>query len=327
MLFQTKSLAPTMLQLERLPMDEASRPHLEELTLIESEKLDKKVLSLEKALHYCDETYSTLDDVLFEMANRHHINESDIIFSIKPQSVYFDEEVNGIVRHFLKEDIPFCLSCNMASREGRLISELCTLSESMGTTEPLDLILELDFFNENQGVDPGWAGAAHGAATGVGGVLRGFGSALKRGVKAGLQKGAEGFVDRQVFGRVLDSRETTTDKNGQTITKVTRNGNLRRAVGNVWDNDEAKNFAGAVSDEVRSQLTSDIVRVLGNGARKMTPQSLLGTIEQKLGYFGNRIAEGKGNPQKLNFLQRIIMKLKALRDKILARLRGHSNRQ
>lgn len=324
MLFQTKSLAPTMLQLERLPMDEASQPHLDELTLIESEKLDKKVLSLEKALHYCDETYSTLDDVLFEMANRHHINESDIIFSITPQSVYFDEEVNGMVRYFLKEDIPFCLSCNMASREGRLISELCTMSESMGTTEPFDVLLEFDFFNENQAVDAGWTGAASGAASGLGGVLRGFGSSLKRGVKAGLQRGFEGLVDRQVLGRVLDSRETTTDRDGQTVIKVNRNGNLRNAVGSVWDNDEAKNFAGAVSDEIRGQLSSDIVRALGNGVRKMTPKGILNAIEQKLGYFGNRIAEGKGNPQKLNLFQRIIVKLKALRDKILARLRGHA---
>lgn len=329
MLFQTTSLAPAMLQLERLHMDEASRPHLDELILVESEKLDKKVLSLEKTLHYCDETYSTIDDVLFEMANRHHINERDIIFSIKPQSVYLDEEVNGMVRYFLKEDIPFCLSCNMESREGRLLSELCTLSESMGNTEPLDLLLELDFFNENQ--DYAYNGAM-GTATGIGGVLRGFGSTLKRGVRAGMQKGAESFVDKKVFGTFLDSK----DQDGQRV----RNGRLSK----IFGKGILKDFAGSVSDEIRSGLSSDIVRVIGKGA--MSPQNLIDAIKSKIRYFENRMdGESKeetqtpiGAPtpvetpaaniplpsvQKRNIFRRIIDKLKALLSKIIARLRGH----
>lgn len=330
MLFQTNSLAPAMLQLERLPIDEASRPHLDEITLVESEKLDKKVLSLEKTLHYCDETYSTIDDVLFEMANRHHINERDIIFSIKPQSVYFNEEVNGMVRYFLKEDIPFCLSCNMASREGRLLSELCTLSESMGSTEPIDLLLDFDFFNENQ--DDAYNGTI-GEATGIGGALRGFGSVLKRGVRVGMQKGAEKFVDKKVFGTFLDSK----DNNGNMV----KNGRLSKIFGKGILSD----FAGSVSDEIRSGLSSNIVRAIGKGA--MSPQNLIDAIKSKIRYFENRMDEESKDEtqtplsaptpvetpatnippqsvQKRNIFRRIIDKLKALLSKIIARLRGHN---
>lgn len=337
MLFRTESLAPAMLQLERLPMDEASTSHIELLPLVESERLGKKVLSLESALQYCHDSYTDLDNTISRLANRYGINEQDIILSIAPASVYLNEEVNGLVRSFLQEGVPFVLSCNMGSYEGRLITEACAEAERTGSTDYLEALSE-GIMDSLRAVRNGaMTGAGKGAVGVAGDAVRGGFGAIGQGLKSGFTRGAEDFVDKRVFGRFLDTDKQVWvqdpgNPNGgrwETVQGGNENGMIKSFIRNhVTDNEEVINMADSMAKSLRGQITGDVVtkvkQVLGVAGQTLNPQNLVNALSQRINYFGRRIADGKGDPRHRSLFQQIIDKLKDLKDRLIAKIRGHA---
>lgn len=337
MLFRTESLAPAMLQLERLPMDEASTSHIELLPLVESERLGKKVLSLESALQYCHDSYTDLDNTISRLANRYGINEQDIILSIAPASVYLNEEVNGLVRSFLQEGVPFVLSCNMGSYEGRLITEACAEAERTGSTDYLEALSE-GIMDSLRAVRNGaMTGAGKGAVGVAGDAVRGGFGAIGQGLKSGFTRGAEDFVDKRVFGRFLDTDKQVWvqdpgNPNGgrwETVQGGNENGRIKSFIRNhVTDNEEVINMADSMAKSLRGQITGDVVtkvkQVLGVAGQTLNPQNLVNALSQRINYFGRRIADGKGDPRHRSLFQQIIDKLKDLKDRLIAKIRGHA---
>lgn len=323
MVFHTASLAPTMLNLERLPMDESNSLHIELLPLVENSRLGKKVLSLESVMEFCDDTYTDIDEVVHKVANRYHLNESDIAFSVEPYSVYFDIDVNNMVQSFIENDIPFYLDGKMGSIEGQLISELCTYAERSGDVDVLDVLNELQFFdNIKNSLSAAKSGAVSGAMKGAvnvgGSFIKGAAGAAARGLKAGAIHGAEDFANNRLFGK-LD----TTDSNGKTV----RNGKVAEFMQqHISSNPEAINFANSMVNQLRSNVSEDIVhraaRLLGVAGDKINPQNLINGLTQRASYFKNRIMNGKGDPQQRSVFQRILDKLIELKNKLIARLRG-----
>ena len=339
MLFRTESLAPAMLQLERLPMDEASTSHIELLPLVESERLGKKVLSLESALRYCHDSYTDLGNTVSRLANRYGINEQDIVFSIAPASVYFDEEVNGLVRSFLQEGVPFVLNCNMGCLEGQLIAEACAEVERTGSTDYLDALSEGIMDSLRAARTGAVTGAAKGAVGVAGDAVRGGLGAATKGLKSGFIKGAEDFVDRRALGRIFDT--TTTRREWQQdpgnpnggrwvdVQRTDENGRLKSFIRNhVTDNEEVLNMADSMAKSLRGEVSGDVVakakQVLGVAGQTLNPQNLVNALTQRISYFGRRIADGKGDPRNRSLFQQIIDKLKALKDRLIAKIRGHA---
>ena len=323
MVFNTASLAPIMLNLERLPMDESNSLHIELLPLVENSRLGKKVLSLESVLKFCDDTYTDIDEVVHKVANRYQLNESDIAFSVEPYSVYFDTDVNNMVQSFIENDIPFYLDGKIDSIEGQLISELCTYAERSGDVDSLDVLNELQFFdNVKNAFGAAKQGATSGAMKGAvdvgGSFIKGAADAAVRGLKAGAVHGAEDLLNKRLFGR-LD----TTDSNGHTV----RNGKVEEFMGrHISSNPEAINFANSMVNQLRSNVSEDIVhraaRILGVVGDKLNPQNLVNGLTQRANYFKNRIMSGKGDPQQRSIFKRILDKLIELKNKLIARLRG-----
>jgi len=318
-------------------MDEASTSHIELLPLVESERLGKKVLSLERALQYCHDSYTDLDNTVSRLANRYGINEQDIVFSIAPASVYFDEEVNGLVRSFLQDGVPFVLNCNMDSFEGQMIAEACAEAEATGSTDYLDALSEGIMDSLRAARNGAMSGAAKGAVGVAGDAVRGGAASAWKGVKAGFARGAEDFVDKRVFGRFLDSdkqewRPDPGNPNGGqwvTVHGGNENGRLKSFIRNhVTDNDEVVNMADSMAKSLRGELSGDVVtkakQVLGVAGQTLNPQNLVNALTQRISYFGRRIADGKGDPRHRSLFQQIIDKLKALKDRLIAKIRGQA---
>lgn len=337
MLFRTESLAPATLQLERLPMDEASSSYIELLPLVESEKLGKKVLSLESALEYSHDSYTDLENVVSKMAELYDLNEEDIVFSIAPASVYFNEEVNNLVRVFLKEGVPFYLSCHMDSFEGQLIAEACSEAERTGSTDYLEALSEgiMDRLKATGNAMKSGAvsGAAIGAAGTAGNVALGGLNSIKTGLKAGFVRGAEDLVDKKGLGRFLDTKEDRYEldpKTGNVERKnvTVTNGRVKNFLKqHVTTDKDVLDMADSMVSSARSQLTGDVVnrakQALGVVGQNLSPQNLINALSQRISYFGNRIASGKGDPRNRTIFQRIIDKLNDLKDKLIAKFRGH----
>ena len=323
MVFHTTSLAPAMLNLERLPMDEADILHIELLPLVENSRLGKKVLSLESVIKFCDDAYTDIDEVVYKVANRYQLNESDIVFSVEPYSVYFDESVNGMIQSFIENGIPFYLDCKMDSIEGQLLSELCTYAESTGDVDSLDVLNELQFFdNIKNSFNAAKQGAATGAIKGVmqgaGGFVKGAAKAAANGLKAGAVSGAENLANNRLFGWM-----DNTDADGNKV----RNGKVEDFMKqHISSNPEALNFANSMVDHMRSNVSEDIVhrvaRLLGMAGNNLNPQNLLNGLTQRGKYFAQRIASGKGDPQQRSIFRRILDKIIELKNKLIARIRG-----
>lgn len=326
MVFHTTSLAPTLLNLERLPMDEADNLRIELLPLVENSRLGKKVLNLESVMKFCDDTYTDIDEVVHKVANLYKLNESDIVFSVEPSSVYLDESVSTMIESFIKNDIPFYLDCKMGSLEGQLLSELCTYAERTGDTDILDVLNEFQFFDN---VRNSWQAAKEGAASGaMSGIMHGGGNLLKgvtqaavSGVKTGAVKGAENLANKKLFSW-LDTR----DDEGRRV----KNGKLQDFMKqHISSNPEVLNFANSMADEVRSNVSQDLTyraaRLLGMVGNNLSPQNLINGLTQRAKYFGQRIANGKGDPQQRSILKRIYDKIIELKNKLIARFRGQRN--
>lgn len=96
-----------------------------------------------------------------------------------------------------------------------------------------------------------------------------------------------------------------------------------------------KDIAGDVTDNVRSGASMAAVEKLDkavgmNSTNKYSLRSLLNAVQKKLGYYQDQAqqqspaaAQTGGDPtKKQSIFAKIIAKLKALKDKILALLRG-----
>lgn len=326
MVFHTASLAPAMLNLERLPMDEADTLHIELLPLVENSRLGKKVLSLESVMKFCDDAYTDIDEVVHKVANRYQLNESDIVFSVEPYSVYFDESINGMIQSFIENGIPFYLDCKMDSIEGQLLSELCTYAEKSGDVDSLDIFNELQFFDNiknsfNAAKQGAIIGAGKGLMNGTGGFIKGAARAAVGGLKAGAVSGAESLVNNRLFGK-LD----TTDADGKTV----RNGKVEDFMKqHVSSNPEVLNFANSMVNHMRSNVSEDIVhraaRMLNMAGDKLNLQNLINGLTQRGKHFAQRIASGKGDPQQRTVLRRILDKIIELKNNLIARLRSQQH--
>ena len=299
MIYTTQDLVPEV-SLERL-LEEETESYIQLIPIIESSHYEGiNIVNIEDLIAFTENTTLDFDEVLDQVTHAHNINLSNLAFSVKPSSVYLDEEVKHICSVIRENNIPLFLKNDDNSDENLLITSLCLECEQTYSDEPLAL---LEAYLDEEGA----------AATLI--------SSVKKGVKSGLAK----TIDRNTFGRVLDTKDPNTGK-------VTKNGRLMKHFGK-GDN-VLKDIAGDVTDNVRSGASMAAVEKLDkavgmNSTNKYSLRSLLNAVQKKLGYYQDQAqqqspaASTGGDPtKKQSIFARIIAKLKALKDKILALLRG-----
>lgn len=326
------------LDLERLPMNEAHTDSLELLSLVENAQYNKIVLNLESALSYCEKNDIGLDQLVSAVSKHYFIDEECLAFSVQPSSIYLNEDIENIVKSFSEAGIPYLLTYNPESMESKLVTAVCTEAERLESAEVIDILSE-GFFgtlrdrmnNITTGAGRGLAqGLAHGTARVVGGVA----NSAAEGIRQGAVRGGEKFINNQIFGK-LDTEVPDTDENGniktdssgKTIMKKVENGRVQNWINNQTTNQTIRDAVMSLTKSVRGQVSSDAMNKLQSlvGLKPGQPinvGNLIDSITRRIGYFGNRLAEGKGDPQKRTLFQQIIDKLKSLRDKLLAKFRG-----
>lgn len=297
MIYTTQDLIPEV-SLEKL-LEEETESYIQLIPIIESTHYERmNIVNIEDLISFSENSALDFDGVLNLVAHAHNIDLSNLAFSVKPSSVYLDEEVKYICSIIKENNIPLFLKNDDNSDENLLINSLCLECEQTYSDEPLSL---LEAYLDEEGA----------AATLI--------SSVKKGVKSGLAK----TIDRNTFGRILDTKDPTTGK-------VTKNGRLMKHFGH-GDN-VLKDIAGDVTDNVRSGASMAAVEKLDkavgmNSTNKYSLRSLLNAVQKKLGYYQDQqqapAASIGGDPtKKQSIFARIIAKLKALKDKILALLRG-----
>ena len=323
-----------LLDLDRLPFDEADTSSLEYLHLVESPTYGKKVLNLEDCMRYCDDHSVTLADLLQEVSKHYFINESEIAFSVQPCSVYFDEDVKDMTDILMREGSDVFLSCNPNTYEHKIISEACLEAVRTNSTEIFDLLAE-GFMDKVKAAGSGFVqGAGRGAMNVATGTVANGLNAVANGVRSGLVRGAENMMDNNILGRAFDTKETRYEhdpKTGQLVANnnaTVKNGRIHNFVNQFTDNQEVHNMVDSVMHDIRGNATGAVTdklqSILGLAPGKPVDVGhLINSIGQKINFFGKRIAAGKGDPQQMSFFQKIINKLKQLKDKLLAKFRGH----
>lgn len=292
MIYTTQDMSDNI-ELERLS-EEENEQYIQLIPIVESTHYGVNIINIENLLSFAENSILDFDEILDEVLYTNKLNINEIAFSVKPSSVYLDENVQYICSVIKENNIPLLLKNDDNSYENLLLNSLCLECEELESDEPLS-ILEGEL--SNIGHDFGRR------------VVVGTARSVKKGVESGLAKS----IDRNTFGRLLDTRDSSTNK-------ITRNGRLTNIFGH------GDNIFKDISDDVLDNIRKDASQT-GVEAIKYKLIPMLNAVKKKLGYYQEKEKQYSAvHPQmvhqKRSFFSRILNKLRALRDKILAILRG-----
>ena len=280
-------------KLERL-LEEEVESHVQLIPVVESKHYGMNVVNIEDIISFTENSVLDFDEVLNEIVQSHQLDINNTIFSVRPSSVYLDEDIQYICSIIKENNLPLLLKNNDNSDEDLILNSICLECEQ---TESLDSFSLLEGELSKIGHDFGRT------------VVRGTARSMKKGLESGLAKS----IDRNTFGRLLDSRDATTGK-------ITKNGRITNLFGH-GDN-VLKDISGDVLDNLRKDASEQGVEAIKYKLRPM-----LDAVQKKLGFYKEKEREYmETHPQapmrKRSLFGRILDKLRALRDKILAILRG-----
>ena len=305
MLFNTRENTKSVLEeMSYLPIDEGADSETEQLSLFkiyERPNCDQYMISVEEGYRFCHANNIGFNELIEKVSEMNRICEANICYSIRPSTVYLNEEVYDLYRSLItegKEVYPVVSQNPLVKAFGDKLQEAVETDNS----EAIDAIVNEglgDFFSGvKRGINQGAKDTAMGA------VSVGL-NAAKNAVSSGVKSAGEGAARRR-----LDSFAPT-----QAIQNFAQahgvGGEGLEAVGD-FVNGMKKSLAGTVGDLANG----------GAGAVADKLRDMLDQVSQKISFFGRKLASGDYDQNKKSLFQKGLDALNRLKEAIMNKLRG-----
>ena len=321
---------------ETLPIDES----VSELAGYPMNKTEtgKHVIALEGAIRYCDRVSCGIDDMIVGISEENNIPVNQIAFSVQPVSLYLNDVYNEVCSTLNENGFEVFINTMPYTVEANLIETAIQTCLDEGNTEALDLL--------DMALTEGWSdikeGLKRGFISGVGrtaaSAMRTAGGAIIDGTKVGIAKGGSNLINKRIFGALdrVDPNRTERVYNSATGQYEDRPSVIRNA--RVTDfmrnhgvtSNNLHSMVNSSLDEIRRSASNEVVSKLMNGlsgisSHVRSPDQMINAINRNLNFYGQRYGSGQGEPGQRGVITKVLDKLRALRDKLIAKFRGGSS--
>lgn len=305
MLFNTRENTKSVLEeMSYLPIDEGADSETEQLSLFkiyERPNCDQYMISVEEGYRFCHANNIGFNELIEKVSEMNRICEANICYSIRPSTVYLNEEVYDLYRSLItegKEVYPVVSQNPLVKAFGDKLQEAVETDNS----EAIDAIVNEglgDFFSGvKRGINQGAKDTAMGAlAVGANSVK----NALSSGVKSAGEGAARRRLDSFAPTQAIQNFAQAHGVGGEGLEAVGDfvNGMKKSLAGTVGD--LANGGAGAVADKLRDMLDQ---------------------VSQKISFFGRKLASGDYDQNKKSLFQKGLDALNRLKEAIMNKLRG-----
>ena len=178
--------------MEYLP-EKSSNNFIGFINVYENKTVDRNLVDLEEIYQYMQDNNKEIDEVLQELAEYNDLDISSFGFTVRPSSIYFNEEVSDLATDIFTSDIPIYFKSNFNTKEYQYLDSICEVCEQEETEDYLDII--------NEGIFSG--GVINGLKRASGGLARGTINGFVNGARSGIVKGTEQTLDRNIYQEAL----------------------------------------------------------------------------------------------------------------------------
>lgn len=302
-----------------------------------SRRLNKNIISLEDATIYMTHNALDFNEFIHEISNMNMIDESSIIFSVQPSSVYLNEDIRDMMSFLVENSIPVYQEYNPNTREYKIINETIDECIRIQSLQPLYVLQEFlgGWGNPNAYADGAANGGLQGAMSVGADLLQGlFGNTVNQ-FRNTTVDSVRKKIDEKIggwFGDGKDKIKVVDPKKGLIDKEVTvRNQNLEKKLADskFLNMDFFKNnpnikknivgFASSLASNAREGLTDTIINkaqeMLGIDPNKeVSVPNLINALTQ-------RISRIRSQPNS-GFLNSLINKLVAMKNHLVSIFNG-----
>lgn len=305
--------------LERL--EEPTTNMVSMITVRESKMKHTNLVSLEEVTKFMQDNSLSLKETVERIAKTNDIHMYSLGFSVFPSNLMEDMKVyeNALI---LKEE---GFNIYTTYNPGSVLAECFDMAIAEGlkenNTELFDQIVDIldegawkNFTNNviNPGIEKS---LKHQTAN----VLGSVGHVVANGAREGAAKAGENIINRHVFGAMFNKNQQDPLGSGERISSF--DAAVRRNVPNQDVADFITTTAKGSASAVSKSLINKVMEFLRFGGSQADGQQVLNQLQHQTAVMGSRIGT-TNDPRTRNLLQRMYDKLKALKDKIIARIRG-----
>lgn len=303
-----------------------------------SRRLNKNIISLEDATIYMTHNALNFNEFIHEISNMNMIDESSIIFSVQPSSVYLNEDIRDMMSFLVENSIPVYQEYNPNTREYKIINETIDECIRIQSLQPLYVLQEFlgGWGDPNAYADGAANGGLQGAMSVGADLLQGlFGNTVNQ-FRNTTVDSIRKKIDEKIGGFFGDEKKDQFYLNPDTgkteSRKVTvHNANLEKKLADSKflnmdffkkNPNIKKNIVGAVSSlagNAREGFTDTIINkaqeMLGIDPDKdVSVPNLINAITQKISRIRSQPNSG--------FLNSLINKLVAMKNHLISIFNG-----
>lgn len=315
--------------LPRISIDEiVDINHMDLIPIRKRELSEEYIVPLENSYKFITENNVSFEEFLEVLSESHMIDVDSLVFSIKPITIYTNEDVKCLAASLKEAGYPVYLHNDPFSYESQVLDYICNECLETNSTKPLDQLITYTL-NED------FSDTA--AATGIDGLNSFFDTmrhAAVNAFKGHIDDKIGKYIDSTETGKVLDPQKgivdsTITHRNTKIMDKVMNSPIFKNR---FWDfsdksqNKDAWSIIGTGVEDIRRQA----VNFLGDAPQKLlgldpskpfTPSQLISAIGAKLSNLKNRLTGSP--PQQQGLISALINKLVALKNKLVQMISGN----
>ena len=296
--------------LERLDESEISSNKANMVLVRESKLKHKNLVKLEAVTKFQEDNGLSLSEAVEKIARANKIHMNSIGFSVFPSSLIEDTAVyeNAII--LTEEEFPIYINQNPGSLLSECFSMVINESIATNDTKSFDELIEIldEGILQNIYRNSTQKAVQQSMKDNVANTLGSFGHVIANGAKEGALRAGENLVNRKVMDPITDRLDRSLERN--------------------IPNQDARDFISTTAKGVTGAISSSAINKLYNllraGGTPKDPQEVMNQLQHQTTVMASRIGNTH-DPRTRNVLQRMYDKIKDLKNRLMAKLRGNKN--
>jgi methyltransferase-like protein len=310
--------------LERLDESEISSNKANMVLVRESKLKHKNLVKLEAVTKFQEDNGLSLSEAVEKIARANKIHMNSMGFSVFPSSLIEDTAVyeNAII--LTEEEFPIYINQNPGSLLSECFSMVINESIATNDTKSFDELIEIldEGILQNIYRNSTQKAVQQSMKDNVANTLGSFGHVIANGVKQGTLQAGENLVNKKAFGFINNKDVVDPSDPRKRISRF--EASVRRYVPNQDVSDAITTISKGVTDSISSTAINKLYNLLRSGGTPKDPQEVMNQLQHQAAVMTNRIGNTH-DPRTRNVLQRMYDKIKDLKNRLMAKLRGNKN--